>query len=475
MSANRRPLVVDLDGSFLRTDSLVEMLVVFLRAKVFNTFLFVSWVMRGGRAQAKAEVAARVDLEWGGLPIDPAVVEKIEQARQAGRPIILATAAPESAARSVADAHGLFDDVMSSSDTVNLKGAKKADALVARFGARGFDYIGNDRNDLHVFSVAKEAYVVRPSAYLRKKAQQVNEQSRGLGDRESSARAWIRAIRPHQWAKNLLILIPAIGAEAFGRGSIIAVVVALVVFSIFASSVYLLNDVLDVHHDRQHPKKRHRPFASGKLPLLAGFVMAGVLGAVSIAGAVVLLGFAFAAVLGFYAVLTVLYSTVLKRVVLVDVFVLAVLYGTRILAGAVAVSVPLSPWLVGFSFFAFLSLALVKRYTELTSSHNGGEGAVSGRGYRSSDSPLIMLFGVASAFAATVVLTLYIEDPDTQNAFNEPLVLWMLAPVFLLWLSRVWILSHRGQMDDDPVRFALTDKLSYLFLGAIVVAWVFAR
>lgn len=275
--------------------------------------------------------------------------------------------------------------------------------------------------------------------------------------------------------KNLLILIPAIGAEAFGRGSIIAVVVALVVFSIFASSVYLLNDVLDVHHDRQHPKKRHRPFASGKLPLLAGFVMAGVLGAVSIAGAVVLLGFAFAAALGFYAVLTVLYSTVLKRVVLVDVFVLAVLYGTRILAGAVAVSVPLSPWLVGFSFFAFLSLALVKRYTELTSSHNGGEGAVSGRGYRSSDSPLVMLFGVASAFAATVVLTLYIEDPDTQNAFNEPLVLWMLAPVFLLWLSRVWILSHRGQMDDDPVRFALTDKVSYLFLGAIVVAWVFAR
>ena len=475
MTNAERPLVVDLDGSFLRTDSLVEMLVIFLRARWSNIFLFISWLLSGGRARMKAEVVDRVDVSWGALPVDPAVVEKIVQVKQDGREVVLATAAPEQTARGISLAHPYFDDIISSSGTVNLKGVKKADALVERFGEGGFDYIGNDVHDLHVFAVAHDAYLVRPSAGLRRRAKNINEQARALGDRESSLRSWLRAVRPHQWAKNLLILIPAIGAEVLSRQSGASLLVAFAVFSLFASSVYLLNDVLDVHDDRTHPRKKDRPFARGDLSLVSGVVVAGVLGVGSLVAAVALLGLTFAAVLGFYAVLTVLYSTVLKRVVLLDAFVLAVLYGTRILAGAVVVDVPLSPWLVGFSFFAFLSLALVKRYTELAIPDNGGEKPLAGRGYRGSDSPLVMVFGVGAAFAATVVLTLYIEDPDTRETFERPLLLWTLAPLFLLWVSRVWLLTHRGLIDDDPVRFALTDKASYVFLGAIVLAWIFAR
>lgn len=475
MTTSKRPLVVDLDGSFLRTDSLTEMLVIFLRARLVNVFLFASWLMSGGRARMKAEVAQLVDVRWDQLPVDTSVVEKIVKAKEEGREVILATAAPEKTAHGIAQSYSFFDDVMSSSPTVNLKGAKKADALVDRFGARGFDYIGNDANDLSVFAVAEEAYVVRPGAVLRRRAQRANPQARALGVKESPIRAWFKGMRPHQWAKNLLILVPAIGAEAVSRQTGGSLLAAFLVFSLFASSVYVLNDVLDVHDDRKHPRKKSRPFAAGDLSLVAGVVVAGVLGVSSLLAAVVLLGMTFAVVLGFYAALTILYSTVLKRVVLLDAFVLAILYGTRILAGAVVVDVPLSPWLIGFSFFAFLSLALVKRYTELGIPENGGDKHIAGRGYHSADSPLVMVLGVAAAFAATVVLTLYIEDPDTRESYGRPLLLWTLAPLFLLWVSRVWLLTNRGQIGDDPVRFALTDKPSYVFVGAIVLAWIFAR
>jgi 4-hydroxybenzoate polyprenyltransferase len=423
----------------------------------------------------KAEVSDRVSVDWLDLPVDLFVLDTIAQAQKDGRPIWLATAASEQVAEGVASAHGLFDGVISSTKTLNLKGVAKADALVERFGRGGFDYIGNDRNDFHVFAVAEKAYVVRPSGLMRRGAHRANPTSVAIGARESTVRQWLRAMRPHQWTKNLLIVVPAVGAELFTRGSLFSLVVAFAVFSLFASSVYLFNDVLDVHDDRKHPKKRTRPFATGALPLTRGVGVSALFGLTSVVVAFALLGVGFVAVLGFYAVLTIMYSLVLKRVVLLDVFVLAVLYGTRILAGALVVDVPVSPWLIGFSFFAFLSLALVKRYTELLLEDNGGNRTVAGRGYRGSDSPLVMVLGVASTFAATVVLTLYIEDPDTRDAYSRPLLLWALAPVFLLWVSRVWLLAHRGQVDDDPVRFALTDKASYVFLVALVSAWVLAR
>ena len=475
MATSARPLVVDLDGSFLRTDSLVEMLVVFLRASWTHPFLFAWWLVTGGRSLMKAEVASRVSMDWVELPVNSGVVEEITQAKADGRPIVLATAAAEKVAQGVAQAHDYFDDVLSSTDTVNLKGSKKAEALVKRYGKGGFDYIGNDQSDLSVFAVAHTAYGVRPSKTLARRATESNQRFHAVGMREPSMRSWVRAMRLHQWAKNLLILIPAIGAEILSLGTVATLLLAVAVFSLFASSVYLLNDVLDVHHDRKHPIKASRPFAAGELSLAFGVAVAFSLGVLSIAVAVVLLGADFALVLGAYALLTILYSTVLKSVVLLDVFVLAVLYGTRLVAGAVVVNVPISPWLIGFSFFAFLSLALVKRYTELALPDTDGNGTLAGRGYRGSDSPLVMMLGVASTFAATVVLTLYIEDPTTAVNHENPLFLWALSPLFLLWASRVWLLAHRGKVDDDPVRFALTDRVSYVFAIAIVLAWIFAR
>jgi 4-hydroxybenzoate polyprenyltransferase/phosphoserine phosphatase len=471
--ATTRPLVVDLDGTLLRTDTLLELMLAFIRMRWVNVFVLFG-LLAGDRATLKAELARRTAIDVSLLPVRQEVVDLISDARSSGRPVVLATASDQAVAGAISEDVVSFDEVFASTPGNNLKGHKKAEALVERFGDKGFDYVGNDTPDLVVFHKAHTAYVVETSASLLRRATAANPSLETLGHAPHQLGPLIRSLRPHQWVKNLLIFLPALAAQSLAFDNALPLLIAFVLFSAMASAVYVTNDLLDLQSDRAHPTKKNRPFASGVLPIPVGLALSPLLGVGALAGAWFLLGPAFTAVLAAYAVITLAYSVWLKRVVLVDVFTLSALYGIRLVAGAVAFEIPISPWLAAFATFAFLSLALVKRFVEM-SENNQSEGVLPGRGYLTTDAPLIALFGVVSGFVGGVVLALYVEDPDTVEAYANPLVMWGAVPVWLFWITRTWFLAHRKKLKDDPVLFAVTDWPSYVAGALIAAAFILAR
>lgn len=467
-------MVVDLDGTLLRTDTLLEMLSAHLRQHPNDIFRLLRLWFTAGKAALKQTIALEVTLEWGALPFEPCVWKTIEEAKRDGRDVVLATASNETVARAIANHVGMFDEVIASNGAVNLKGPTKATALVERFGVGGFDYIGNDRHDLPVLENARAGFLVAPSALLLRRAIAINVTTTAIGSQPSRIAAWVGATRPHHWIKNLLIMVPAVAAQMLTMETIGQLIVAIGVFSVFASSVYIFNDMLDVNDDRQHPTKKFRPFAAGELGLGQGAAAAAVLSFGSLAAGFVALGLGFTIVLVVYAGLTIAYSVLLKRVALIDVFLLTLLYGLRLLAGAVVISVVLSPWLLSFAFFAFLSLALAKRYVELSIARGTSTDILGSRGYLLSDSTPLMIFGIASAFTAAVVLALYIESATVQALYQRPGALWLAVPMFTFWMSRLWLFAHRGELNHDPVKFALADWPSYVFGVVLMTTWVIA-
>lgn len=423
----------------------------------------------------KNSLAEQASLDVSLLPMNDEVLARIDSARSNNRPVVLATASDQKIAQAVANQWGPFDAVFASTPGHNLKSHRKAQALVEKYGDKGFDYIGNDFADIAVIESAHEGFLVNPSGRLIRKAQATGTPVTGIGGNRPRIKGIFRALRPHQWAKNALVIVPALAAQVHFFDAWLAVLLAFVAFSLMASSVYLVNDVVDVQNDRAHPTKKHRPLAAGDMSFVTAFTLAPLLGILSFAVAFFSFGLGFTLVLALYAATTLAYSAVLKRIVLVDVFVLAGLYGIRIVAGAIAVAVPLSPWLIAFSLFAFLSLALTKRCVEITT--NGGEAnsPVTGRGYLPSDSMLLTVFGVVSGFMAGVILALYIEDPATQTLYSSPEFLWAVVPLWLYWISRSWLLAHRQQMNHDPVIFALTDRASYLVGVTLLASLLLAR
>lgn len=474
MASTQRPLVVDLDGTLTKTDTLFELAVHFVSQRVRNVFGLIG-LLGKDRATLKAELARRAPIEVSHLPINTEVAAALDRARADKRPVVLATASDQLMADTVARVWGPFDRVVASSPGNNLKSHRKAQALVDLFGEKGFDYIGNDRADIAVIARAHEGFLVSPGRSLLVQARATGTPVGVVGGVAPVGRALVRAVRPHQWAKNGLLVIPALAAWLPFLDASLALLVGIAAFSLMASSVYLLNDVWDVQHDRTHPTKKARALASGDLPLGLALLLAPVLGLGALVLSWLYFGAAFTGVLGIYAAVTVAYSTRLKRVALVDVFALAGLYGVRIVAGAVAVGVPLSPWLISFSLFVFLSLALIKRVTELGEGGEDPEALVRGRGYVLSDAPMLSLFGVSSGFMAGVILSLYIEDPAIQSMYATPALLWAVVPVWLYWISRAWLRTHRGAMKDDPVLFALTDRPTYVAGALIVITVFFAR
>ncbi len=471
--AKKRPLVVDLDGSLLRTDSLLELTLAFSRIRWLNVFVLVR-LLFSDRATLKSELTRRTAFDVSSLPLRQEVVELIDQAKKEGRMVVLATASDQVLAQRVSDTVIAFDEALASTPGNNLKGANKADALIERFGDKGFDYVGNDTPDVVVFNKAHTAYVVEPSGALLRKASVANEHVHILGHRHRNAGALFRSLRPHQWVKNVLIFLPALAAQSLAPDNALPLIIAFVLFSAMASAVYVTNDLLDLSSDRAHPAKKNRPFASGELPIPVGLILSPALGFGALLGSWLLLGPLFALVIAGYGTATLAYSLWLKRVILVDVFTLSGLYGLRLVAGAVAFGIAISPWLAAFATFAFLSLALVKRFIEMSDSRNGGA-ELPGRGYLKTDAPLIALLGVVSGFVGGVVLALYLEDPDTIEAYSNPLLLWGAVPVWLFWISRTWFLAHRGTLKEDPVLFAVTDWPSYLAGFLLATAFVLAR
>lgn len=469
-----RPLVVDLDGTLLKSDMLLETGLAYVRQSLTGCLRPFAW-LTSGKARLKEGLAQASDIDVAVLPYNPAVLQLIHTEREKGRMIVLATASHICVAKRIAEHLNVFDQVFATQDGVNLSSHRKRELLVRTYGEKGFDYVGNSKDDLEVWSSAHRAYVVDPEWGVRKRAVGLGNVEQVLVTCDSRSHAWLKALRIHQWLKNILIVVPLITAHQLWQGGALALaVLAFILFGLCASSVYLLNDLVDLADDRHHRSKRLRPFAAGRIPILHGMLACPVLLVAAFVGASLLLPWAFTITLACYYLLTVAYSFWLKRQMALDVIALALLYTLRIIAGAMAFSLELTFWLLAFSMFIFLSLALVKRYAELHDARKkGSEGKTRGRGYYPADLEMISAMGAASGYLAVMVLAMYIHDPATARLYSHPQVIWLACPVLLFWITRVWMLTHRGQMHDDPVMFAVKDKLSLLTGAAFgIVFWV---
>lgn len=465
------PLCVDLDGTLVKTDMLLESLLALLKRNPFYLFLIPFWLFKG-RAHFKHQLARRVCLDVAGLPYHEEFSEFLSDAVQSGRRLILTTASDAKIAHQIADHLQWFEEVLASDGKINLSGRQKLLALRHRFGSTGFDYAGNEKRDLPIWRSANESIVVNGTERLVAKARKIGSINRVFSNKPSQLRSLLRAVRPHQWVKNLLVFVSLLVSHNLTNGALILNAAwSFLAFSLCASSVYLLNDLLDLEADRRHPEKRYRPFAAGDLSLALG--MASI--PVFLAGSVVvasLLSWNFLCILVLYFLLTVAYSLRLKQIVLVDVILLASLYTIRILGGAVAIDVLPSSWLLSFSMFLFLSLALVKRFSEIQSASRQRRSVINGRDYCDGDLPFLVSMGLASGSISVLVLGLYISSHEVTALYRHPELLWFLCPPMLYWITRTWLLAHRGQMNEDPVVFAVRDKGSY-WIGILILALMF--
>lgn len=464
------PLCVDLDGTLIRSDLLIESALALLARHPLTIFSMLVWLLRG-KAHLKREIARRVELDPSALPYNDELVTWLSHQRPL-RLVVLCTASDMTLARPVANHAAVFDEVIASDGEINLSGSNKAKALVARFGDKAFDYIGNAPVDLAVWKHAHAALVVERGQTLSKAAARVSTVEKRFDVRSGGLKAWAKALRLHQWIKNVLVFLPLLASHRVLEIDAMAPsLLAFLCFGLCASSVYLTNDLLDLPSDRLHHRKRHRPFAAGTLPLAAGPVAALIL-LIAGFGLACFVSHQFVAVLLGYYVLTSAYSIRLKRIMMLDVVVLSLLYTTRILAGTAAMHTKPSFWLLAFSMFIFLSLAMVKRYTELLALQKKGEVTASGRGYDVDDIPLIQSMGSSSGYLAVLVLALYVDSTASMSLYDHPHYLWLLCPLLLYWISRTWAIAHRGVMHDDPVVFAVMDRTSQVLgvIAAIVVA-----
>jgi 4-hydroxybenzoate polyprenyltransferase/phosphoserine phosphatase len=474
-------LCVDLDGTLVKSDTLIDSTLVLARQHPAALLNLPQWLTQG-KAALKKHITNAVQLDVAHLPYNRELLQYLEQQHAADRPIYLATAANAALAQRVADHLGLFAGVLASDAYVNLAGNNKLLAFQTRFG-ENFAYIGNALPDLPLLQSCQQPMVANPTAGLRAALRSAGVTPvRTFNEVVSPLKAWPKAIRLHQWAKNVLIFLPLLLAHNHAPGLLAGALLAFLSFGLCASATYIVNDLLDLESDRQHPRKRRRPFASGDLSALTGVFVIVLFLAASLVLAILVphviasvspslalaRSYKFLQWLAIYAVTTLAYSFRLKRAVLVDVIVLSGLYTIRILAGSAATGVLVSTWLASFSIFFFLSLAFVKRFAELEALRERGGAAASGRGYHVADIEQLRSFGSASGYASVVVFTLYISNLGTAQLYQHTTRLWLLVPVLLLWLSRLWLLASRGQLDEDPVVYAITDRRS-LLLGLLVV------
>jgi 4-hydroxybenzoate polyprenyltransferase len=466
-----RPLCVDLDGTLVCTDTLWESVMVLLAGNPFQVPLVLLWLLRG-RARLKQSLASRVSLDPAKLPYNQALLAYLQAQYALGRRLILVTAADREIAGRIAEHVSLFSEVLASDGVCNLKGNQKRAVLDERFGKQGYDYAGNSASDIVVWQGCKHAILVNASRAVSRRAAAVSSIEQEFRRERFPWQAVVSAIRPHQWIKNVLVFLPVITAhQIFNSTQIFRAFLAMTAFSLCASSVYVLNDLLDLSSDRAHPRKRHRPFATGRLSIPLGLALIPLLLACSVEVSLWLPSI-FRLVLAIYYICTLAYSLSLKRRLLLDIFLLAGLYTLRVLAGSAATFIEPSAWLLAFCLFLFLSLALVKRFTELYDLKSRGAMTASGRGYSIIDIDAVGSLGANAGFMCVLVLALYINSPQVIPLYRFPWMLWFLCPLLLYWISRVWVLAYRGSIHDDPVLFAMRDRPSYIvgaFCGLILV------
>lgn len=451
----------------LNTDTLFEGLTKFLIKSPLSLFLLPFWLFKG-LAHFKKRLFSQVKLNPQLLPYNQTVLDFIKKEKNNGRKLILATATDISIASYVADHLGLFDEVIATDDKQNLRGVAKRDILVSKFGEKGYDYIADSRRDIPVWNSANTAYLVNVSKNVNSKIQS-NKHVIAMLDANRFIE-FIKEIRVYQWIKNLLLFLPLFMAHRFTDiNSIIVVVIAFICFSFIASAIYLVNDLVDLESDRKHPRKSKRPFASGDLPIWSGYFITPLLFIFGLGGSFFLLPTKFTLVLIIYFGFTLLYSFILKKLAVFDIIVLAGLYTIRIIAGAYAVDLYISPWLLAFSMFFFLSLSVIKRYTEVISIKAQNFEQISGRGYIVADIDFLRGIGMTSGYLSVLVLALYMNSKEVISLYRSPEILWSVAPLLLLWITRAWHIAHRGKMHDDPIIFAFKDTLSYIILALLVI------
>ncbi len=464
------PLCVDLDGTLVKVDTLQEAgFTVLIRDWRF-WFRLPALLLRG-KAALKQELARRWRFDAAHLPYNEALLEYLREAHARGRKIVLATAADRAVAEPVARHLGLFDEVIASDGIRNLRGPTKAEELCRRFGDGGFVYVGNDRTDHAVWSRAGAVITVNARRSLRRAVDARYPGAAAIETPRNSLKAALRALRPYQWVKNLLTFVPLLASGDFrDLQAWRASVLIFLAFCAIASAGYLINDMADLTSDRVHARKRRRPFAAGALSIADGLSMLPVL----IGLGAVLGGLSGAwLALAIYAVLSLAYNFKLKSMPLIDVFVLAALYTVRLFGGGQASGHPVSLWLLGFSSFVFLSLALIKRVAELFRLRELKSDGPAGREYYTEDLTILEMMGCSASFASAIVLALYVQSDTASRAYQHPSVLWGVIPLILFWQCRLWLSTARGYMHDDPIVYAARDWVSWLvFFGVVCVALV---
>lgn len=477
-SSSARPLCVDLDGTLVATDTLWESIFLLLRTNPLYCFMLPWWLLFG-KTYLKQQIAKRVQLAVATLPYRESVLLFLHQQREAGRTLVLITAAHETIAKAVANHLKIFDKVIGTSATLNLKGAAKVTWLDQQFGKGNYDYMGDSITDLPIFRAAHTGYLVAPSRRLQQRFPCPESQIF-----PAPRRSWkivLKVLRPHQWAKNVLIFTPLILSQQFlDMHKWIDTTLGFFCFGLVASAGYVINDLLDLSADRTHTSKKNRPFAAGTVPISYGLPIFFGLLSISATVSMIFINMTFTAMLLFYLIITLSYSFYLKRKMIVDILVLAGLYTHRIIAGGVAITVTPSGWLLAFSMFFFISLAFLKRYIELLELNDlhqlyGGEHrTVKNRNYWVDDLEMISSMGPTSGYLAVLVYALYINTMVIKGLYASPHLLWLICPLLLYWITRVWFLAKRRLMVDDPVQFALDDRVSWITLASIALLFLMA-
>ncbi|MCW1884447.1 UbiA family prenyltransferase [Luteolibacter flavescens] len=467
--ANDIPLCVDLDGTFIKSDLLHESLLRLLRHRPWMAFRLPFWLARG-KTRLKSRLAAVLPDAATPPAQNEELVDFLKSEKESGRPVYLVTASHEAAVAKVSSAFP-FDEVIASTDTLNLKGENKAAVLVERFGEKGFDYAGDSRADEAVWRRARKAIVVHRSARRIQQLKESFDVDRAFQPAGTTWRDWVKAFRVHQWAKNFLIAVPfLVGHHYHAAWQLAGLLTAFLSMSLCASGTYLWNDLLDLEYDRAHPRKRKRLAASGKSSIPRVGLASVIMVALGLASGF-LLSPSFGLLLVGYIVATLSYSLHFKKVAIADIFMLAMLYLSRVIGGLLISEAVVSFWLFAFTFLLFVSLAAAKRFVELKSVVDSGAASIQGRGYRADDLSVVSQLGVAAGVASCIVLGLYSNSDQVTALYERPQWFWGICVVAFYWITRIWFITHRGEMHDDPVVFALKDPGTWI-LGVIGIACI---
>lgn len=453
------PVCVDLDRTLVKTDLRWETILIAIKRSPWILLLFPLWLLRG-KACFMKNLAARADIDAGTLPYSEELLAYLRQQKNCGRSVVLVSECPPRFGQAVAEHTGIFTDVISHSERPDSRG--RMQVLTARYGIGGFDYAGGRDSDQEIWRSARSAIVANAKPGLARKVGRSHSNPVVIAPRTLNLSTFSACIRLNQWIKNILVFVPVIAGHKMLAAPVVKTsAIAFLAFGLAASSNYIFNDLLDLAADRKHPRKRLRPLAAGDLSILHGLSIALLL----LGGAALLssrLPISYAAWLGLYLAIAWAYSLRLKHHVLLDVVALACLYTLRVVGGGAATGIRLSYWLLAFSLFIFTSLALVKRCSELTAASFASESRISGRDYRVADLDQLRMMGIASGYVAVLVIALYVNSPETAALYSRPMILWLLCPLTLFWVSRIWIAAGRGEIEEDPVAFALRDGESRL-------------